>query len=219
MIADSPHRAPGGIPLPLAAILAGGRSRRFGASKPLAELDGVPLIQWVRRAVSRVVPEPVVIANEPAPFRGLGMAVRPDAVPGAGPLGGIHAALLWAAEQEVPGALCVACDTPFLPAALLERLVASAARSSAQVFAPQSGGPLGVEPLCAVYGVDCIPEIRRRLDAGEHALGSLFRSLRVETLPLAEVERFGDPELCFLNVNTPAQYERARTLAHRHRGP
>ncbi len=36
-----------------------------------------------------------------------------------------------------------------------------------------------------------------------------FDDVPVRTLPLDEVARFGDPELMFLNVNTPADRERA----------
>jgi molybdopterin-guanine dinucleotide biosynthesis protein MobB len=198
---------------PLGVLLAGGRSRRFGAPKPFADLLGRPLIAWVRDAVSEALPDPVLIANEPEAFGALGLPIRPDVFAGGGPLGGIHAALRWAQEEGRPGALCVACDTPFLHPGLLRRLVARFARSDAQVVAPESGGPLGAEPLCAVYGVDCIPEIERRLRAGEHALGALLRSLRHELLPLAEVRRFGEPETLFFNVNTRENHARAVDIA------
>jgi molybdenum cofactor guanylyltransferase len=198
---------------PLAAIISGGRSRRFGSPKPVAELGGAALVDWVRSAVARVIPDPVLIANDPAWAAELDLPVRPDVVVGAGPLGGVEAALGWAEELGRPGALCVACDTPFLPPDLLQTLVDRFANSAAGLVAVESRGPLGIEPLCAVYGLRCLPEIRDRLRRGEHALGRLIRALEVETVPLAEVERHGDPEILFLNVNTPADFERAVLLS------
>jgi molybdopterin-guanine dinucleotide biosynthesis protein MobB len=199
--------------LPLAAILAGGASRRFGTPKPLEDLEGRPLLGWVRDALARGVAEPVVITNDPEPLRVFGLRSRPDAVQGAGPLGGVLAALLLAREEGRPGAVCVACDTPFLSPALLQRLVEVFVRSDADLVAPQSGGPLQVEPLCAVYHVRCIPELRRCLESGEHALGGLVARLRTERLPLQEVRRYGDPEVLFLNVNTREQHARAVRIA------
>lgn len=39
-----------------------------------------------------------------------------------------------------------------------------------------------------------------------------FDDVRVRTIPLAEVLTFGDPEILFLNVNTPEERERAEAL-------
>jgi molybdenum cofactor guanylyltransferase len=213
MKTSHPFPAAGKALAPLAAILAGGQSRRFGAPKSLAALHGRPLLEWVRDAVRRAVPDPVLITNDADSFRPFGMRSRPDAVIGSGPLGGIHAALRWAAEEARPGALCVACDTPFLPAGLLQLLVERSHGSAADVVVAGSEGKLGVEPLCAVYGVGCIAEIERRLRAGDHSLGGLIGALRTERLPLDEVRRFGDPEILFLNVNTREQFARAARIA------
>jgi molybdenum cofactor guanylyltransferase len=199
--------------LPLAAILAGGRSRRFGAPKALAELEGRPLLQWVREAVAEVIPDPVLITNDAEAFRAFGLPTRGDAVPGAGPLGGIHSALQWAAELGRPGALCVACDTPFLAPALLRRLIDRFTGSDADMVAPESTGPLGVEPLCAIYRTGCLAEVTRRLEAGEHALGGLVAALATLRLPLAEVRSLADPETVFHNVNTREQFATALRIA------
>jgi molybdopterin-guanine dinucleotide biosynthesis protein MobB len=201
--------------LPLAAILAGGQSRRFGAPKPFADLLGTPLIAWVRDAVGHAVPEPVLIANDPDAFAGLGLQVRPDTVLGSGPLGGLHAALRWAHELDRPAALCVACDTPFLPPALLRCLVREFQAGNVDVVAPESHGPLGVEPLCAVYSVACLAHIERCLSGGRHALGDLLRPFRQRRLPLDEVRSYGEPTEIFFNVNTPEQHEHAIRIAQR----
>jgi len=194
---------------PLGAILVGGRSRRFGSAKHLADLGGRPLLRWVVDAVGEVLPEPVLLTGDAESVAGIGESTLPDRMPGSGPLGGIHAALLHAEATRRPGALCVACDTPFLPPGLLRFLVERFANSAADVVAAESDGPLGLEPLCAVYRTSCLPVIEARLDAGEHALGGLIRALTTDIVPLKEVERFGDPGILFLNVNTPEQHARA----------
>ncbi|HEX7118136.1 MAG TPA: molybdenum cofactor guanylyltransferase [Longimicrobiales bacterium] len=198
-------------PAPFGAILAGGRSRRYGAPKALATIDGTPIVERVRAALAAACDDIVIIANDAALYDGLGLPMRPDARPGLGVLGGILTALLWAREEGRPGALAVACDMPFLDPALLRRLLADTA--DADVVAPESGGRRGVEPLCAWYGTGCIPAIEAELERGERHIVGFFDDVRVRRIPLAEVRAFGEPERLFLNVNTPDERDRAERLA------
>jgi hypothetical protein len=48
---------------------------------------------------------------------------------------------------------------------------------------------------------------------GSWALHPLLDLVPTRRIPLAEVERFGDPELLFLNVNTPTDHQRAERIA------
>jgi len=120
------------------------------------------------------------------------------------------AAVRWAAERGYAGALCVACDMPFLPAALLRRIAEGAGSA---VVLPESRGRRGVEPLCAWYPAECLAAAERMIAEGSWALFPLLERFPAERIPLAEVERFGDPEFLFLNVNTPADYELAQRIA------
>lgn len=198
---------------PFAAVLAGGESRRFGAPKALAEVGGARVVDRVVAAARGALGEVVLIANRPELLADLGLRVRPDAVAGAGALGGVHAALRWAAEEGRAGALCVACDMPFLDAGLLRALLDRAADGDADVVAPESTGRRGVEPLCAYYSVRCLPEVERMLEAGERRLVDLLERVRTARIPLAEVQRRGAPDVLFLNVNTPADHARAEEVA------
>jgi molybdopterin-guanine dinucleotide biosynthesis protein A len=155
----------------------------------------------------------VLVANRAELFADLGLRVRPDAVPGAGALGGVHAALRWAAEEGRPGALCVACDLPFLPAGLLRGLVDRAADGVADAVVPESTGRRGVEPLCAFYSVRALPAVVAMLAAGERRAAELVTRLRAVRVPLDEVRGFGDPATIFLNVNTPDDHRRALEIA------
>src|SRR5215211_755209 len=104
-----------------AAILAGGRARRLGgADKAALAIGGARIIDRQLAALSAVADDVRIVANDRDRYAGLGVRVIPDALPGRGPLGGLHAALLDAAHDRV---LVLACDLPFVTAALLERLV------------------------------------------------------------------------------------------------
>jgi molybdopterin-guanine dinucleotide biosynthesis protein A len=194
----------------LGAILAGGASRRFGAPKALAEVGGRPIVERVRDALLEAGAEVVVIANDSSLFADLRLEQRADEVAGMGPLAGIVAAVRWAAERRCAGALCVACDMPFLSAALLRRIPAGARHV---IIVPESRGRRGVEPLCAWYPVECLAAAERMIAEGSWALYPLLERFPAERVRLAEVERFGDPEVLFLNVNTPADHALAQRIA------
>lgn len=195
----------------LAVLLAGGQNRRYGSHKALAKIGGLPMIDRGLSTLDQVCPEAVIVANDPEPYEYTGRPIRPDTRPGTGALGGILSALEWAADDGCEGALVLACDMPFVPPALLSELVRRAERDGVSIA--ESDGPRGLEPLCAVYGVGCLPEIRRALDRGERAVVSFFSDVPVRLLDPSAVKQFGRPEKMFFNVNRPDDRLLAEELA------
>jgi len=105
----------------LGAVLAGGRSSRFGSDKALAELHGKPLLLHAAEALAAQCDAVIVCGRD---WPGLvGVPDRP--APDLGPLGGLNAALHHAAAHEFHAVLSIGCDTPLLPLDLARRLVAA----------------------------------------------------------------------------------------------
>src|SRR5687768_7240554 len=78
-----------------AAILAGGRARRFGGAGKASLAGGRARISDRQLAVLAAVADDIrIVANDAQRYAGLGVRVIPDAIAGAGPLGGIYTALL-----------------------------------------------------------------------------------------------------------------------------
>lgn len=198
---------------PLGALLAGGLSRRYGKPKAFARVAGARIIDRALAALGEVVRDVVVVANDTNAYRGLGPPVRGDERAGNGVLGGIHAALGWSVERGRDGALVVACDMPFLDPGLLRAIVARAGVGDADLVAPRSRGPRGVEPLCAWYGAACRPAIEAQLLREDRRVIGFWPDVRVARLPLERVLEHGEPDRIFLNVNTPEDRERAEALA------
>lgn len=194
------------------AVLAGGASSRYGAPKALAEVGGARIVDRVAGALDRVGADVIVIANDAPLAAEIGRPWRADVRPGIGALGGIHSALHWAAEEGRPGVLALACDMPFVPDALLRALL-DAGLNGPDVVVPESGGRRGIEPLCAYYGARCIQAIERAIDAGDRRMIGFHHDVRVSILPRGDIVRFGDPDVIFLNVNTPDQRTRAEQIA------
>jgi molybdopterin-guanine dinucleotide biosynthesis protein A len=197
----------------LGAVLAGGGSTRFGSPKALARMGGVPLVAAVARAMAAAVSRPVVITHLPDVAAAAGVPARRDRVAGAGPLGGIETALLWARELALPGALCVACDLPLVTPELLRLIVRCGLESGAEAAVPDGVGPGRLEPLCAWYSVSALEPVRHALRRSDLSLHGLIETLRVAPVERARVSACGDPEVLFLNVNTPAAHARALRIA------
>ncbi len=195
------------------AVLAGGAARRYGGRpKGLVELGGRRILDRVVDAVSGVTgAPPLLVANAPdGPGWRPDLHTVPDVRPGCGSLGGIYTAVV----SGTGPVLCIAWDMPFVTPGLLRALVDGSAGYDA--FLPESDGKRGVEPLCAVYGPACAPAIERRLALGDLKAIGFHPEVKVGTLPLERVREFGEPDVLFLNVNTPEDLERAEAVWRRH---
>ena len=74
-------------------ILAGGRSRRFGADKARAKIDGLPLIVQVADLLKPFARSVTVVAAEPGVYDDLALVTIGDVVKGKGPIGGLLTAI------------------------------------------------------------------------------------------------------------------------------
>ena len=104
-------------------ILAGGLGRRMGSlDKGLLALRGRPMVAWVIERFGPQVDELLINANQHGErYAAFGQRVVPDQIPDfAGPLAGLHTALQAATHPLVA---TVPCDSPFLPADLVVRLL------------------------------------------------------------------------------------------------
>jgi molybdopterin-guanine dinucleotide biosynthesis protein A len=181
-----------------AAIIAGGAAKRLGgAAKSTLVVDGRAIGERLLEALRATFGRVLVVANDPAPWAGLGVEVTADVHRGAGPLAGVHAAL--AATAEHAGVVCVAGDMPFVAPAVLALVRDHAPDADAVV--PRLAGRS--EPLLARWGRACLPVVEARLAAGERAVHGAFAALRTEWLDEPAL-RAVDPDLrSFTNVNTP----------------
>ena len=194
----------------LGVVLAGGRSKRYGSDKAFAELGGVSLVHRAARTLRPLARRVVVVANDLDRHALEGKPVRPDLVSGIGPLGGLHTAVAWAAEEGLRGAVVLATDMPFVPTPLLQDLVTALDRAAGVV--PASHGPRGFEPLCAAYDVGCLPAIEEAIERGDRAVISFFPAVDLRIVELARVSSYGDPNTMFFNVNRPEDHLHADSL-------
>lgn len=191
----------------IAVVLTGGGSLRMGRPKAWLDVGGRSCIARVREAC--------LDGGFAVEFQGAldgvreafpGHPLHPDPEPGQGPLAGLAAAL-----SRHPGAplLLLACDMPFLSAALLRGLAEELAE--ADWAAPAAGGR--THPLCAAYGPAVAAPARALLEAGRRDMQALLARPELRGCAVPPAPAWGDPDVLLLNVNTPADLERARRLA------
>ena len=179
------------------AVLAGGRSRRFGRDKARFVWRDKPLMQHVLDSFVEA-DERFIVANRP--YAEFGVPVYPDVRPGGDSLSGIHAALYHAKNRVVAVA---ACDLPNLTPAYWRFLLEALGDAPAVVAMGPEDWP---EPLAAVYTKDLLPLAERLLDAGDYFIRRLLDEGGARYLPFEEVRaRFG--ESVFANVNRPEDLE------------
>ena len=193
-----------------AAILAGGRARRFGGRpKLLLPLGDRRIVDRLLAVLRAVVDRVFIVANDRATYAGLGVSVHPDVLGGAGPLGGVHAALRRSRSSRT---LVVAGDMPFLSTAFLDYLLR--AGRSAEVAIPHTGD--GYQPLCACYRASCAPLIERRIAARTLRTSAAVAALRRHEIGADVIAPFDPDGTLFFNVNTPADHARALAIAAYH---
>lgn len=191
-------------------IVAGGTATRMdGAPKGLAPVGGVRIIDRVAAALAGATDGLLVVANDAEATAWLPrVPVIPDARPGHGPLGGIHAALAHAGTDII----AVAWDLPFVPPGLLRALRDAGEARDAVAAAPASRSPWTFEPLATWYAAGALPIVATMLDEGEARMGALAARAAVLSV---DVSSWGDPDALFFNVNTPDDLARANALAAR----
>jgi molybdopterin-guanine dinucleotide biosynthesis protein A len=194
------------------AVLAGGLATRFaGEPKGLQRVGGRRILDRVVETLAAATGTAPILVSSAAGASGWrpDLQVVPDAFPSGGTLTGLYSALN-AAGGDV---LVLGWDMPFIPVGLLKALMDGSLSHDA--FLPESGGPRGVEPLCAVYRPACLEPMRQSLEAGDQRAVAFHHAVRVGILPREAVATFGPPEHLFFNVNAPDDLERAESLCPR----
>lgn len=189
------------------AVLTGGESRRMGRDKARLELAGRTLGARAVETLRAAIRDVVVVSRRRGDHTDLGAPEIADRRPGNGPLGGLDAALDYAAGRPV---FVLACDLPRVGPELVVHLLgraraAFAAEPPHAAVLPTLGGR--PQPLCAAYHPDCRPEIERRLAAGELRMLDLVDALGAVRVALKSELSFFRPDLLD-NVNDPGAVAR-----------
>jgi len=186
-----------------AAILAGGRARRFGEiDKSALTIAGESILERLVNVLRSITSHVFAVGDHYGAAAAAGLDVVTDEIPDGGPLGGIYSAII---NSPCERTLVVGCDMPFLTEPFLRHLVE---RSHTLTVIPRT--IQGYEPLCANYARESAAAIRNRLDRGERHAASLPGGVQVIEVGPEEIAAFDPHGLLFVNVNTPTDFAEAR---------
>ena len=157
-------------------LLAGGRSRRMGRDKALLRLGGEFLWQRQVRVLRAAGAETVAVVlrqgQELFPeLAGAPVRVLRDLQQEAGPMAGLHAALV--AFPAAPLFCLLAVDLPRIDARWFRWLGGGSDRTTGAVAYHDQG----YEPLAAIYPANVLPAVADHLARGDYSLQRLTEAL------------------------------------------
>lgn len=175
----------------LVGLFVGGRGSRLGgvAKGNLQNADGERVITGLIGACREALGDAeLCLVGSVGEYSDLGLPALADAPGGVGPIGGLRALLLAAETRASPSVIALACDLPFVSAALLRRLAHE--EPDAAFLSPRDGEFW--QPLIARYDTKtALAVVDAALVAGERALKSVPARLgpRARALAIDERER------------------------------
>ena len=181
-------------------ILAGGLGRRMGGiDKGLQELRGQTMVHRVIERLAPQVDELLINANRNVErYAAFGHRVVPDRIPDyAGPLAGLHAALSAATQPLVATA---PCDSPFLPADLVSRLLSALTATNADLAVARTFDQ--PHPVFCLCKREVLPHLSEFLAGGGRKFERWYATLKA-----VEVA-FDDEAEAFENINTREELDR-----------
>jgi molybdopterin-guanine dinucleotide biosynthesis protein A len=187
------------MPLSISAIiLAGGEGKRLrNPVKAKISVGGRPVIDGILEKIDGIFSEIIISSNNPAEFSGYETcSVVTDIYKGAGPLGGIHAAMTFSDSEAF---FVLAGDMPFLDRDLILRMTDYFVEKAPVILVPRTGSMS--EPLHAIYSRKIRPVIEELISAN--------RNSSVRDLFSPDITEWFDPgtspaiQRAFTNINTP----------------
>ena len=176
-------------------ILAGGRAKRMGGQdKGLIELADKPMVAHVIHALRPQVGALLINANRNSDaYARYSYPVVADMMGDYfGPLAGMASAMQHA---DTPLIVTAPCDSPLVPADLVDRLYAALTEQHADISVATDAARM--QPVFALLSCALLKSIVAFLDSGERKIDRWY------ALHKTAMADFSDRPETFLNVNTP----------------
>jgi molybdenum cofactor guanylyltransferase len=163
-------------------ILSGGKSSRMGMNKALVDFAGRPVISRSLELMAAVFRHVSIITNDPACYEFLHVPLHGDEYPDAGPLAGIHSALMHSSGKKC---FIIACDLPLMTQEMIRYLAGY--RTAHPITLARANGR--VHHLCGIYEQRCLPIAEKILQDHSRTLedGGRYASRTLSVRALCEL--------------------------------
>ena len=118
----------------LAAVLAGGKSRRFGTDKSQYFLEGKKLIDYTLEKLSKKFKKIIIVSND---ISHSDHTTIKDCIEGQqGPLVGALSAMKWANDSKfnIKWVATFPCDTPFFNTSIIEKFKEASKKKESKIY-------------------------------------------------------------------------------------
>ena len=176
------------------AILAGGKSLRFGYPKTFANFRGKPLIQHCIENAINISKNVSIISARNSTLSFNHVKTFQDLIPEKGPLGGIYTALKF---SQTPMIAIMPCDMPLLDPNIYRGLYHTMTIPGpiAAVFHQQ------IQPLVSIWPKRLINQLYYFLNNNQTSVYKVLRRLNFQEYQLTT------KSMAFLNINTRKDYQ------------
>lgn len=184
-------------------ILAGGENKRFGGSvKSNIVIGGEKIIDRIIRTLNSIFEELIIVTNTMEKFKTPGNIIyTEDFIKGAGPLGGIHAAMRSSSYNSI---FVFAGDMPYLNRSLVIKQAGFFNdHHSAGAVVPVHKD--GIEPLHSIYSCSLHGMLEEHLrNTTDYNIRRFLEKIEVVYF---KPEGQGRALKAFTNINTPGEAE------------
>ena len=190
----------------LPVILAGGKSRRFGADKAVAKLGDKSLIDYTINKLEPKFAEILVITNNPMQVSKNNIFFIKDTMSGQlGPLVGILSAMEWVKnnDKNYEWIISFPCDTPFFEEKIIDKVINSQKRSDKKLLFLKSGNKR--HNIFGLWSIELMEQLRNDINQGARKVEDWANKIGTEI-----VEINSESDKSFLNINTKLDLEDAQ---------
>ena len=190
----------------LGAVLAGGKSQRFGEDKSQVQLGNQLLIDYVLAEIIDVFNEIIIVSNNLIKFnQSEKVSLIKDFKKNLGPLGGVLSAMKWIKEnnKDYQWVATFPADTPFFKKQILEDFLKKIKPEESKLFFIKSNNTR--HNIFGLWSVDLIDKLEEDLENGDRKVENWANSVGVKIVNM-NFEK-NDP---FFNINTKEDLEKAK---------
>ena len=190
----------------LPVILAGGKSRRFGADKAVAKLGDKSLIDYTINKLEPKFAEILVITNNPMQVSKNNIFFIKDTMSGQlGPLVGILSAMEWVKnnDKNYEWIISFPCDTPFFEEEIIDKVINSQKSSDKKLLFLKSGNKR--HNIFGLWSIELMEQLRNDINQGARKVEDWANKIGTEI-----VEINSESDKSFLNINTKLDLEDAQ---------
>ena len=190
----------------LGAVLAGGKSQRFGEDKSQVKLGDKLLIDYILSEIIEEFKEILVVSNSSIDFRkSEKISVIKDIKKNLGPLGGVLTAMKWVKEnnKDYKWISTFPVDTPFFKHSILQKFLQDIQPEESKLFFIKSNNTR--HNIFGLWSIDFMDKLEEDLNKGERKVEVWANSIGVKTINIEFQNE--DP---FFNINTKEDLEKAK---------